>query len=189
MTISKKLKAAALASIAATGAFALSAGTPALADHHGMKAEKAQPNIVEAAQGTGVHTTLVAAMQAAGLVDTLTGPGPFTVFAPTDDAFAALPDGTVDTLLMTENRDQLTNILTYHVVEGRIPAAQLTQAIRQAGGTYEFETVAGETLSASFSGDDIVITDAAGGTSTVTMADVKTTNGVIHVTDGVFLPG
>ena len=189
MTISKKLKAAALASIAATGTFALATASPALADHHGMKAEKAQPNIVEAAVGTGVHTTLVAAVQAADLVDTLSSPGPFTVFAPTDDAFAALPAGTVDTLLQPANKDQLTNILTYHVVAGRIPAAQLTQAIRKAGGSYEFETVAGETLTASFSGDNIVVTDGAGRTSTVTMADVKTTNGVIHVTDGVFLPG
>ncbi|MDG5749128.1 fasciclin domain-containing protein [Qipengyuania sp. XHP0207] len=189
MTISKKLKAAALASIAATGAFALTATSPALADHHGMKAEKAQPNIVEAAQGTGVHTTLVAAVQAADLVDTLTSPGPFTVFAPTDDAFAALPAGTVETLLQPENKGQLTNVLTYHVVSGRIPAARLTQAIRQAGGTYEFETVAGETLSASFDGHTIVVTDGAGRTSKVTQADVKTTNGVIHVTDGVFLPG
>ena len=187
MTISKTLKAAAFASIAATGAFALAAGSPALADHH-MKGEKGQPNIVEAAQGTGVHNTLVAAVTAAGLVDTLSGPGPFTVFAPTDDAFAALPDGTVDTLLKPENKDQLTNILTYHVVSGRVPAARLTQAIRQAGGTYEFETLAGETLSASFDGHTIVITDGAGRETKVVQADVKTTNGVIHVTEGVFLP-
>lgn len=189
MTISKQLKAAALASIAAMGAFALSAGTPALADHHGKKAEQSQPNLVEAAMGTGMHETLVAAVKAAELVDTLSAPGPYTVFAPTDDAFAALPAGTVDTLLQPENKDQLTDILTYHVVAGRVPASALSQAIRSSGGSYEFETVAGETLSASFSGENIVITDATGGTSTVTMADVKTTNGVIHVTDGVFLPG
>ncbi len=188
MPISSQLKIAAMASVAAMGAFALAAGTPALANHHNKAAEQSQPNIVEAAMGTGVHNTLVAAVKAAGLVDTLVSPGPFTVFAPTDDAFGKLPAGTVDTLLKPENKGQLANVLTYHVVAGRVPAAALGNAIKEAGGTYEFETVAGETLSASLSGDTIVITDGAGRTSTVTMADVKTTNGVIHVTDGVFLP-
>lgn len=188
MRFSKSLKAAALASIAAMGTLALSTGTPALANHH-KESAKGQPTIVEAAVGTGVHTTLVAAVQAAGLAETLSAPGPYTVFAPVDDAFAALPAGTVDTLLLPENKDDLTNILTYHVVDGRVPAAALTQAIRRAGGTYEFETLAGATLKASLSGDAIVITDGAGRTTTVTTADVKTTNGVIHVTDGVFLPG
>lgn len=189
MSISTQFKAAALASIAAMGTFALAAGTPALAHDHGMKAAKSQPNIVEAAVGTGVHDTLVAAVKAADLVDTLSSPGPFTVFAPTDDAFAALPDGTVSTLLKPENKGTLTNVLTYHVVSGRVPAAALTQAIRQSGGTYEFQTVAGETLSAAFDGHTIVVTDNAGRTTKVVQADVKTTNGVIHVTDGVFLPG
>ncbi|MFW2350841.1 fasciclin domain-containing protein [Qipengyuania sp.] len=189
MPISSQLKIAAMASIAAMGSFALAAGTPALADHHKESAGQSQPNLIEAAMGTGVHDTLVAAVQAAGLVETLSAPGPFTVFAPTDDAFGKLPTGTVDTLLKPENKGQLTNILTYHVVAGRVPAAALSHAIHEAGGTYQFETVAGETLSASLSGDAIVITDGAGRTSTVTTADVNTTNGVIHVTDGVFLPG
>lgn len=189
MSYSKSLKAAAFASIAAMGAFAISTSAPALAGHHN-EAKKGQPNIVEAAQGTGVHNTLVAAVTAAGLADTLASPGPFTVFAPTDDAFAALPAGTVDTLLKPENKGQLTNILTYHAVAGRVPADALSQAIRRAGGTYEFTTIANATLSASFDSEgSIVITDGAGRTSKVTMADVKTTNGVIHVTDGVFLPG
>lgn len=188
MPLSRNLKAAAYASIAAMGSFAFVAGAPVLAHNHGMKAEKAQPNIVQAAQGTGVHTTLVAAVGAAGLVDTLSSPGPFTVFAPVDDAFAALPAGTVETLLKPENKAQLTNILTYHVVAGRVPAAQLTQAIRNAGGAYKIKTVAGETLTARFDGHTIVITDGAGRKTKVTQADVKTTNGVIHVTDGVFLP-
>ncbi|MEE8231659.1 MAG: fasciclin domain-containing protein, partial [Qipengyuania citrea] len=116
MAFSTSLKASALASIAAMGAFALATGSPALADHHGKKAEMSQANIVETAMGTGMHETLVAAVKAAGLVDTLAAPGPYTVFAPTDDAFAALPAGTVDTLLQPENKGQLTSILTYHAV-------------------------------------------------------------------------
>ena len=189
MSISSQLKIAAMASIVAMGTFALAAGTPALANHHKKTAEQSQPNIVQAAMGTGMHETLVAAVKAAGLAETLSAPGPVTVFAPTDDAFGALPAGTVDTLLKPENKGQLTKILTYHVVAGRVPAATLGHAIHEAGGTYRFKTVAGDTLSASMSGDSIVITDGAGRTSTVTMADVNTSNGVIHVTDGVFLPG
>ena len=189
MPISSKLKAAAFASIAAMGSFALMTGTPAFADHHAKAVEASQPNIVETAMGTGVHGTLVAAVKAADLVETLSAPGPYTVFAPTDDAFAALPAGTVDTLLKPENKGQLTSILTYHVVAGRVPAAALTQAIRSAGGSYEFATVAGETLSARFDGHTIVVTDGAGRETKVVQADVDTANGVIHVTDGVFLPG
>ena len=187
MPITKKVKAAAAASVLAMGGFALAAGAPALAHNHGEK--KSQPNIVEAAMSTGIHETLVTAVDTAGLVETLSSPGPYTVFAPTDDAFGELPDGTVESLLLPENRDTLTTVLTYHVVEGRIPAARLSQAIRQAGGSYEFETLAGETLTASFDGSAIVVTDAAGREAEVVQADVKTTNGVIHVTDSVFLPG
>ncbi|HBQ91490.1 MAG TPA: beta-Ig-H3/fasciclin [Erythrobacter sp.] len=189
MAFSTSLKASALASIAAMGAFALATGSPALADHHGKKAEMSQANIVETAMGTGMHETLVAAVKAAGLVDTLAAPGPYTVFAPTDDAFAALPAGTVDTLLQPENKGQLTSILTYHAVAGRVPASALAQAITDAGGTYDFQTLAGNTLSASFDGQTIVVTDEAGRTTNVVKADVNTSNGVIHVTDGVFLPG
>ena len=146
-------------------------------------------NIVENAVNSADHTTLVAAVKAAGLVDTLASEGPFTVFAPVNSAFDALPAGTVDTLLKPENKGQLTSILTYHVVAGRVPAAALTQAIRSGGGSYEFATVAGETLSARFDGHTIVVTDGAGRETKVVQADVDTANGVIHVTDGVFLPG
>lgn len=187
---SHKLKAASFAAIAAMGAFAVTAGAPLAAHNHGThSAAKAQKTIVETAVGTGVHTTLVAAVQAAGLVDTLSGPGPFTVFAPVDTAFAALPSGTVENLLQPAQKPTLTKVLTYHVVAGRVPAAQLVQAIRNGGGTYEVKTVAGEMLTARLVGDTVTITDAAGRTSRVTQTDVKATNGVIHVTDGVFLPG
>lgn len=183
-------RTAALASVAAMSALAVTvAVTPAHADHHGAMKAKATKTIVGTAQGTGVHTTLVAAVQAAGLVDTLSSPGPFTVFAPTDAAFAKLPGGTVDTLLKPENKAQLTKVLTYHVVAGRVPAAALMQAIRRAGGTYRFQTVAGVQLTARHQGGGIVITDAAGRQTRVAQADVKASNGVIHVTDGVFLPG
>ena len=189
MTISTQLKTAVAASVLAMGGFALAAGVPAAAHDHKAKPAQAQSNIVQTAIGTGMHETLVAAVQAAELVDTLSSPGPYTVFAPTDDAFAALPDGTVSNLLEPQNKDQLQTILTYHVVDGRVPASALSAAIKRNGGSYTFETLAGDELTASFSGENIVITDGADRTSTVTMADVKTTNGVIHVTDGVFLPG
>lgn len=191
MPNSMSLKTAAAASLAALSALALTAtAMPAQAHNHtSSKPKAAAKSIVAVAQGTGVHKTLVAAVQAAGLVDTLSGPGPFTVFAPTDAAFAKLPAGTVPTLLRPENKDQLTSVLTYHVVPGRVSAAALTQAIGKAGGTYRFKTVAGTELSARLRGKHIVITDAAGRETRVTMADVKARNGIVHVTDGVFLPG
>jgi uncharacterized surface protein with fasciclin (FAS1) repeats len=187
---STKLKAASLAAVAAMGTFALVAGAPLAAHNHGSQsAAKAQKNIVETAVGTGVHTTLVAAVQAADLAGTLSAPGPYTVFAPADPAFAALPSGTVEGLLQPAQKATLTKVLTYHVVAGRVPAAQLVQAIRNGGGSYTIETVAGETLTARLDGDTVAITDKAGRTARVTQTDVKATNGVIHVTDGVFLPG
>lgn len=190
MPNSNKFKLAALAAVAAMGTFAVSTGTPAVAHGHKSHAAKSQPNIVEAAMSTGVHDTLVAAVKAADLVETLSSPGPFTVFAPTDKAFGALPDGTVASLLEPAAKDQLTTVLTYHVVAGRVPAAALGQAIRRNNGTYTFDTVSGQQLTASIDGHGaIIVTDAQGRTSKVTQADVKTTNGVIHVTDGVFLPG
>lgn len=189
---SPKLKAASFAAVAAMGAFVLATGAPAAAHNHaghsGHAAEKSQKTIVGTAMGTGMHSTLVAAVKAADLVDTLSGPGPYTVFAPVDSAFAALPDGTVDTLLQPSQKAALTRVLTYHVVAGRVPAAQLAEAIRKSGGTYSIETVAGETLVARLDGGTVTITDAAGRTARVSKADVKATNGVIHVTDGVFLP-
>ena len=134
------------------------------------------------------HETLVAAVKAAGLVDTLASGGPFTVFAPTDAAFARLPAGTVDTLLQPANRDQLRAVLTYHVVAGKVTAGQLVKLIQDNGGKAMLTTVQGGTLTASLSGSSVLITDAAGGTAKVTAADLIQSNGVIHVTDAVSLP-
>ena len=178
-----------------TGLFAAAAAIAAITQatahnhqhHHASQAQT--PNIVETAVSTGVHQTLVAAVQAAGLVETLSSPGPFTIFAPTDTAFAKLPDGTVATLVKPENKGTLTGILTYHAVAGRVTASDLTTLIKSKGGEATIKTVAGGTLTARLSGDTIVITDAAGRATAVTQADVDTSNGVIHVTDGVFLPG
>ena len=186
MSKTSKITTAVCAAIAATTGLGLAGASPALANHH---QSQSQPNIVQAAMGTGVHDTLVAAVKAAALVETLSGPGPFTVFAPTDDAFAELPDGTVQMLLRPANKGTLATILTYHVVAGEVDAAALTGAIRDAGGAYEFETVAGLTLTARIDGHGaITITDNANRTTRVTKADIDVSNGVIHVTDGVFLP-
>jgi uncharacterized surface protein with fasciclin (FAS1) repeats len=155
----------------------------------GGAAMYANRNIIQNAVNSRDHTTLVAAVQAAGLVDTLSGAGPFTVFAPTNAAFARLPAGTVDTLLMPANRQMLQNVLTYHVVPGRMTAADLMSRIRAGGGMARLTTVAGGMLTARMSGGNIVLTDARGGTSTVTQADVMQSNGVIHVTNAVSLPG
>ncbi len=157
-----------MTSIALTTAAALIA-SPALADHHMEK------NIVETAQEAGSFSTLLAAAEAAGLVDTLTGEGPFTVFAPTDEAFAALPEGTVDTLLLPENKDQLTSILTYHVVPGKVMSSDLTNGMMA-------ETVQGESLEIMTEGGVTV-----GGVN-VTQPDIEASNGVIHVIDGVLMP-
>jgi uncharacterized surface protein with fasciclin (FAS1) repeats len=148
----------------------------------------ADKTIVENASQSADHTTLVAAVKAAGLVDTLSGPGPFTVFAPTNAAFDKLPAGTVDTLVKPESKKALTGILTYHVVSGRMTAADLTKAIEQGGGTAKLNTVAGGTLTATQSGGTITLKDAKGGTSTVTQGDVMQSNGVIHVVDTVLMP-
>ena len=145
--------------------------------------------IVENAVNSRDHTTLVAAVKAAGLVDTLSGAGPFTVFAPTNAAFAALPAGTVETLLRPENKAMLQGILTYHVVSGRLTANDLMAQIRAGGGTAQLRTVQGGTLTARMQGDAVVLADAKGGTATVTQADVLQSNGVIHVTNAVSLPG
>ena len=145
-------------------------------------------NIVENAVNSKDHTTLVAAVKAAGLVDTLEGPGPFTVFAPTNEAFAKLPTGTVDTLLKPENKDQLVKILTYHVVAGKVSSKELVKLIKSGGGKAMLKTVAGGTLTASLQGSKVVLTDEKGGTATVTIADVYQSNGIIHVVDAVLLP-
>jgi uncharacterized surface protein with fasciclin (FAS1) repeats len=144
--------------------------------------------IVQNAVNSKDHTTLVAAVKAAGLVDTLSGAGPFTVFAPTNKAFDKLPAGTVQTLVMPENKAMLTNILTYHVVPGRMTSAQIAAKIRAGRGTAHFTTVQGERLTASMQGKGLVLTDAKGGKSRVTTANVMQSNGVIHVVDTVLMP-
>ena len=148
----------------------------------------ADKNIVENALNSADHTTLVAAVKAAGLVDTLMGDGPFTVFAPTNDAFAKLPAGTVDTLLMPENKDALVKILTCHVVGKAVMAETLKGMIMDDNGKHPVPTLGGCTLQASYEGDMIKLTDEQGNVATVTIADVKQSNGVIHVIDTVMLP-
>ena len=148
----------------------------------------ADRDIVTNASASPEHTTLVSAVQAAGLVDTLKGPGPFTVFAPTDAAFAKLPAGTVDGLLVPDKKADLTKVLTYHVVPGNIDAAALTQQIQAGGGTAMLKTVEGESLIAKADGGTVTLTDAKGNVARVTTADVRQSNGVIHVIDTVLMP-
>jgi uncharacterized surface protein with fasciclin (FAS1) repeats len=146
-------------------------------------------DIIDNAVNSRDHTTLVAAVKAAELVETLKGKGPFTVFAPTNDAFAALPAGTVDNLLKPENKATLTKVLTYHVVAGNMDAHALSAAIKAGGGKAELKTVAGGKLWASMDGMNVIIKDEKGNAATVTIADVKQSNGVIHVVNTVLLPG
>jgi uncharacterized surface protein with fasciclin (FAS1) repeats len=145
-------------------------------------------NIVENAVNSADHTTLVAAVQAAGLVETLQGEGPFTVFAPTNDAFAKLPAGTVDTLLLPENKDQLTKILTCHVVAADAMSDAITQMVADDGGAHKITTVGGCEFTATAADGKIMIEDGMGNMATVTIADVQQSNGVIHVIDTVLLP-
>ncbi|RYY60581.1 MAG: fasciclin domain-containing protein [Chitinophagaceae bacterium] len=144
--------------------------------------------IVENAINSADHTTLVAAVKAAGLVETLQGKGPFTVFAPTNEAFNMLPAGTVETLLKPENKAKLAAVLTYHVVPGKIDSKELAKWIKKGNGKAELTTVQGGKLWAMMEGKDIVIVDEMGGKAKVTIADVYQSNGVIHVTDHVSLP-
>src|ERR1044072_3029381 len=146
-------------------------------------------NIVENAVNSADHTTLVPAVKAAGLVETLSGKGPFTVFAPTNAAFDKLPAGTVQTLLMPENKGMLTKVLTYHVVAGKYDSKKLGQLIKKGGGEAKLTTVSGGTLTARMNGmGGISLTDEKGGTSNVTTANVYQSNGVIHVVDTVLMP-
>ncbi|WP_313805580.1 fasciclin domain-containing protein [Flavobacterium sp.] len=145
-------------------------------------------NIVENAVNSKDHTTLVAAVKAAGLVETLQSAGPFTVFAPTNDAFAKLPSGTVETLLKPENLKMLQTILTYHVIAGKMNAKDIDKAIKMGGGKATLKTVSGGTLTAWMKGKELYITDENGTNSKVTIADVNQSNGVIHVVDTVVLP-
>jgi uncharacterized surface protein with fasciclin (FAS1) repeats len=154
----------------------------------GGAAMYADKNIVENAVNSADHTTLVAAVQAAGLVETLSGEGPFTVFAPVNAAFDALPAGTVETLLKPENKDQLTKILTCHVVAADAMSDAIMKMVDDDGGTHPVTTVGGCVLNVTYEGDKIMITDENGGMANVTIADVKQSNGVIHVIDAVLLP-
>ena len=145
-------------------------------------------SIVENAANSKDHTTLVAAVKAAGLVETLSGPGPFTVFAPTNEAFAKLPAGTMDTLLKPENKPALTKVLTLHVVAGKLAATDLAARIKDGNGKAALKTVEGETLNAEMDGDKLIIVDAKGDKATVTIPDIAQSNGVVHVIDTVLAP-
>jgi uncharacterized surface protein with fasciclin (FAS1) repeats len=180
--------AAALLSTSAISLGALSASAQEKTVTVGGAPMYPSKNIIENAVNSKDHTTLVAAVKAAGLVDTLSGPGPFTVFAPTDEAFKKLPAGTVDTLVKPENKATLTKILTYHVVPGKVSAADLGAKIKQGNGKAMLKTVQGEDITAEMSGGKVVLVDAKGGKSTVTIADVNQSNGVIHVVDTVLMP-
>jgi uncharacterized surface protein with fasciclin (FAS1) repeats len=178
-----------LASIAAAALAITSFGAIAQMDPKVGGAEMfPAKTIVENAMNSPIHKTLVAAVKAAGLVDTLNSPGPFTVFAPTDAAFAKLPAGTVDTLVKPENKATLTKILTYHVVSGKISAKDIANGITAGGGKYEMTTVEGGKLTASMMGKKIMLTDEKGGMATITTANVFQSNGVIHVIDTVLMP-
>jgi uncharacterized surface protein with fasciclin (FAS1) repeats len=148
----------------------------------------AQKTIVDVAVGSADHTTLVAAVKAAGLVETLQSAGPFTVFAPVNAAFAKLPAGTVDYLLKAENKATLTKVLTYHVIAGTFDAATVVKAITDAKGSLALKTVSGGTVTASLKNGKVILTDEKGGTATVVATDLKAGNGIIHVIDSVVLP-
>ena len=179
----KLLSAAAVVALAVAGG-AIAAGDPMV----GGAPMYATKNIIQNAVNSKDHTTLVAAVKAGGLVDTLQGSGPFTVFAPTNTAFAALPAGTVDTLLKPENKDALDKILTYHVVPGRLDSRMLDQQITMGGGKVVLKTVQGEPLTVQGSGRNLTVTDEKGGTARITIADVYQSNGVIQVVDKVLIP-
>jgi uncharacterized surface protein with fasciclin (FAS1) repeats len=179
----KLLSAAAVVALAVAGG-AIAAGDPMV----GGAPMFANKNIIQNAVNSKDHTTLVAAVKAGGLVDTLQGPGPFTVFAPTNAAFAALPAGTVDTLLQPENKGALDKILTYHVVSGRLDSRMLDQQIAMGGGRAVLKTVQGEPLTVQGSAKNLMETDEKGGTAHITIADVYQSNGVIQVVDKVLLP-
>jgi uncharacterized surface protein with fasciclin (FAS1) repeats len=178
------------AAFAMAAACALAAGSPAMAGNPMVGGAAMYPTrtIVQNAVNSKDHTILVAAVKAAGLVDTLSGPGPFTVFGPTNLAFGKLPAGTVDSLVMPENKDALTRILTYHVVPGRMTASAIAAQIRAGQGTATLTTVQGEPLTARMEGKWLVLTDAKGGMSRVTTSDVMQSNDVIHVVDTVLMP-
>ncbi|MGL4320098.1 MAG: fasciclin domain-containing protein [Paracoccaceae bacterium] len=173
--------------IALTLAASLFAGAAFANPDVGGAAMFEEKNIVENAVNSPIHTTLVAAVQAAGLVDALQGAGPFTVFAPVNDAFAALPAGTVDTLLKPENKDSLTKVLTAHVVAGDLKLADLRAQVG-ADGFANLQTLSGDALSVKFNGDTATVYSESQNIGTITVADVDQSNGVIHVIDAVLVP-
>jgi uncharacterized surface protein with fasciclin (FAS1) repeats len=179
----KLLSAAAVVALAVAGG-AMSAGEPMV----GGAPMYANRNIIQNAVNSKDHTTLVAAVKAGGLVETLQGTGPFTVFAPTNAAFATLPAGTVETLLKPENKNTLGKILTYHVVPGRLDSRMLDQQIVIGGGKAVLKTVQGEPLTVQGTGKNMMVTDEKGGTAHITIADVYQSNGVIQVVDKVLMP-
>jgi uncharacterized surface protein with fasciclin (FAS1) repeats len=198
MTLSRMTTLSALTAALLTGA--LAATSPGLAQmkNDAMTSDKpvtvggaamyGSKNIVENAAKSKDHTTLVAAVKAAGLVETLQGAGPFTVFAPTNAAFEKLPNGTVDTLLKPENKSKLSSVLTYHVVAGRLSANDLMEAAKKDGGKHKLKTVQGEELTVSTAGNKVMVWDSKGNSSTITIQNVFQSNGVIHVIDNVLLP-
>jgi uncharacterized surface protein with fasciclin (FAS1) repeats len=181
----KRKSSVLLVSILAIACVAFAAGKTPVVGGQPMYPTK---DIIDNAANSADHTTLVAAVKAAGLVETLKGPGPFTVFAPTNEAFAKLPAGTVEMLLKPENKETLAKILTYHVVAGRLSAAELKKEIRAGNGQATLKTVSGGRLIAMMQGSTIVLKDEKGGMSTVTIPNVFQSNGVIHVVDAVVLP-
>ncbi len=184
-----------IATLAAGVALSISAGTVASAQMAGETSVQVggaamypSKNIVENAVNSKDHTTLIAAVKAAGLVDTLASPGPFTVFAPTNAAFDKLPAGTVDSLVKPEMKDTLTKVLTYHVVPGRLSGADLLAKVQTGGGKAMLKTVQGADLTVTTSGGVVMVTDTKGGMAHVTIANVYQSNGVIHVIDTVLMP-
>jgi uncharacterized surface protein with fasciclin (FAS1) repeats len=183
------LTAAALLALTAGAAAPVSAAMSEKTVNVGGAPMYPSKNIIQNAVNSKDHTTLVAAVKAAGLVDTLQGPGPFTVFAPTNEAFAKLPAGTVDTLLKPENKPTLTKVLTYHVVPGRMTAVNLMKAVKDGEGEAKLKTVSGDWLIVKQAGPGkLSVTDAKGDVAMVTIPDVLQSNGVIHVIDTVLLP-
>jgi uncharacterized surface protein with fasciclin (FAS1) repeats len=191
--VMKLSRITALTAVAAALALGAIAASPSFADEKTVTVGGApmypSKNIIQNAVNSKDHTTLVAAVKAAGLVDTLSGPGPFTVFAPTNEAFAKLPPGTVESLLKPENKDKLVSVLTYHVVPGRMSAKDLMDAAKKAGGKAKLKTVEGAELTVEAKGNMLHIWDDKGNDSKVTIQNVFQSNGVIQVIDTVLLPG
>ena len=185
MLMTRSLRTLALTAALVGGTASLAYAADPMVGGAPMMASK---TIVENASQAKNLTTLVAAVKAAGLVDTLSGPGPFTVFAPTNTAFDKLPKGTVEKLTQPDMKADLTKILTYHVVPGKVDAAEIMKGIKAGGGSYNMKTVEGETLTAKMDGDKVALIDAKGGGAMVEIADVYQSNGVVHVIDSVLMP-